>query len=47
LQAKAGFEAMDEDDELADTNNEELYEEDGNEVISENEGEEQTQEGRS
>jgi hypothetical protein len=38
---------MDEDDELADTNNEELYEEDGNEVISENEGEEQTQEGRS
>jgi hypothetical protein len=37
---------MDEDDELADTNNEELYKEDGNEVISENEGEEQTQEGK-
>ena len=47
MQAKAGFKAMDEDDELADTNNEELYKEDGNEVISENEGEEQTQEGRS
>jgi hypothetical protein len=44
-QAKAGFVAMDEDDELTDTINEELYEEDGNEVISEDEGEEQTQDG--
>jgi hypothetical protein len=31
-QAKAGFVAMDEDDELTDTINEELYQEDGNEV---------------